>query len=136
MTLIEKARQLRKLIEVAAQSLEVKDALEAVELFPEWNGNGVTYEKDKKLRRNGKLYTILQDHTSQSDWPPETATGLFALVLPGQDGTAPDEWVQPDSTNPYKKGNRVIFEGHIYESNIDNNVWSPSAYPAAWTLIE
>ena len=34
------------------------------------------------------------------------------------------------------KGDKVMFEGHVYESAIDNNIWSPSAYPAGWTLVE
>ena len=42
---------------------------------------------------------------------------------------------QPDSTNPYKKGDRVRFNGKVYESLIDNNVWSPSAYPAGWREV-
>lgn len=136
MTLIEKARKLRKLIELAAQSLEVDEALEGVDLFPAWDSNGVAYEADKKVRYNGELYTVLQDHTSQDNWTPELAASLFARVLPGQDGTDIDEWVQPDSTNPYKKGDRVLFEGHIYESVIDGNIWSPTGYPAGWQLIE
>lgn len=136
MTLIEKARKLRKLIELAAQSLEVEEALEGVDLFPAWDSNGVQYEAGKKVRYNGELYTVLQDHTSQDNWTPELAASLFARVLPGQDGTDIDEWVQPDSTNPYKKGDRVLFEGHIYESLIDGNIWSPTGYPAGWQLIE
>ena len=45
------------------------------------------------------------------------------------------EWKQPSSTNPYMKGDKVIFEGKTYESLIDNNVWSPAAYPAGWKNI-
>lgn len=34
-------------------------------------------------------------------------------------------------------GDKVYYptaEDSIYESVIDNNVWSPTAYPAGWTL--
>jgi len=48
--------------------------------------------------------------------------------------TYPD-FVQPTSTTYYNKGNRVNFNNHIYESLINSNVWSPSAYPAGWKLI-
>lgn len=136
MTLIEKARKLRKLIELAAQSLEVEDALDGVDLFPLWDGDGVEYEAGKKLRFNGELYSVLQNHTSQLGWTPDVASSLFARVLPGQDGTDIGDWEQPDSTNPYKKGDRVRFEGHVYESLIDGNIWSPSAYPGGWKLVE
>ena len=35
----------------------------------------------------------------------------------------------------YKKGDKVKFEGKIYESLIDANTYSPSAYPAGWKEI-
>lgn len=136
MTLIERARELRRLIEIAVQSLGAEDALDAVSLFPAWNGSAVTYEAGTKVRYNGDLYTVLQNHTSQGNWTPDSAPSLFARVLPGQDGTEIDEWVQPGSTNPYKKGDKVLFGGHVYESLIDGNVWSPVGYPAGWQLIE
>lgn len=44
------------------------------------------------------------------------------------------EWSQPDSTNPYMLGDRVTFEGAVYESTVDNNVWAPNVY--GWTLVE
>jgi hypothetical protein len=89
-----------------------------------------------RVRFEGVLYKVLQPHTSQSGWAPGSAVSLFARVLPGQDGTEIGEWTQPDSTNPYKKGDRVTFEGKTYESAIDGNVWSPTSYPQGWKLIE
>ena len=35
-----------------------------------------------------------------------------------------------------KKGDRVLFNGSVYESLIDGNAYSPTAYPAGWKLIE
>jgi len=46
------------------------------------------------------------------------------------------EWEQPDSTNAYQIGDKVLFEGVVYESVISNNIWSPSAYPAGWKVVE
>lgn len=37
---LEKARQYRKLIEKAVQSLDDTDALECVTLYEKWNGSG------------------------------------------------------------------------------------------------
>ena len=78
---------------------------------------------------------MLQDHTSQAGWEPGAAPSLFAKVLIPDPDVIP-EWEQPDSTNPYKKGDKVRFEGKVYESLIDNNVWSPSTYPAGWHQVE
>lgn len=133
MTLLELARKLRALVELAAQSLEPADALEGKELFPEWQPD-TSYERGYKVRRSGILYACLQAHTSQAGWEPGAAPSLWAKVLVPDPDVIPD-WEQPDSTNAYKKGDKVRFDGKIYESLIDNNVWSPAAYPAGWREV-
>ena len=93
------------------------------------------YPKDKYLTHEGILYKVLQNHKSQSDWTPDKANSLFAKVLTSPAGPLP--WVQPGSTNPYMKGDKVVWtDGKTYESTINNNVWSPSAYPAGWRLCK
>ena len=134
MTLIELAQKLRPYIEKAAISLSDADALEAVDLFGNWKPNK-TYEKDERVRSNNILYKCLQAHTSQASWNPESAPSLWAKVLIPDENEIP-EWEQPASTNAYMVGDKVRFQGHVYESAINNNIWSPSAYPAGWTLIE
>lgn len=104
------------------------------EMFPAWDGNGKQYKKDDRVQYEGVLYKVLQDHTSQQTWTPLDAPSLFAKVLTSTTGE-PQEWEQPDSTNGYKVGDRVIFNGKIYESTVDNNVWSPGAYPVGWKEI-
>ncbi len=109
-------------------------ALKISDMFPVWSGDSIEYKKDTKLTYNGVLYKVLQAHTSQADWTPEAAPSLFAKVLTSDDGT-PLPWEQPGSTNPYMKGDKVLYNGKVYESLIDNNVWSPEAYPAGWKQI-
>lgn len=104
------------------------------EMFLAWDGNSKAYKKDDRVTYNGTLYKVLQDHTSQSTWTPEGAPSFFAKVLTSTTGE-PQEWEQPDSTNPYMKGDKVIYNGKTYESLIDNNVWSPDAYPAGWQEV-
>lgn len=126
MTPMEKARKLRPIIEKAMQSVDDSTALEAVSLFRAWDGNGVSYTTGTKLKDEGVLYKVLQDHTSQSTWRPKDAPSLFAKVLIPDPETIP-EWVQPDSTNPYAKGDKVTHNGKTWVSLIDNNVWEPGA---------
>ena len=123
--------------EYQSQLMSISDAvaLKMPDVFPEWSDASVFYRKDMKLTYNGVLYKVLQDHTSQASWTPDAAPSLFAEVLVSADGT-PQEWQQPDSTNAYMKGDRVTFEGHVYESLIDNNVWSPTAYSQGWKLVD
>ena len=134
MTLVELAQKLRPYIEKAALSLTDEDALEAVNLFPNW-GTGISYKVDERVNYEGILYKCLQAHISQAGWTPTAAASLWAKVLIPDTNVIP-EWEQPNSTNAYMVGDKVMFEGHIYESAINNNIWSPSAYPAGWVLIE
>lgn len=131
--LIDLAIKLRPYIEKAAANLDDTDALEAVQLFPKWEAN-IVYEKDDRVRYENILYRCLQSHNSQESWTPSAAASLWAKVLIPDPNTIP-EWEQPDSTNAYQIGDKVMFEGKTYESLINNNIWSPAAYPAGWREI-
>ena len=118
-----------------AETLSDAQALQVPMLFDEFDGNGVAYEVGKRIMFEGVLYKVIQAHTSQAEWTPVAAPSLFAKVINETiDGSIP-EFEQPDSTNPYMKGNKVKFNGKIYESVIDNNVWSPTAYPSGWKEV-
>jgi hypothetical protein len=101
-------------------------SLEVPNLYPAWKV-GVEYKIGERVLYNEVLYKILQNHTSQEDWTPTDAPSLFTQVLIPDENVIP-EWVQPDSTNPYMKGDKVTCEGKIYESIVDGNVWKPSEY--------
>ena len=133
MTLVELAQKLRPLIEKAAISLSDEDAIEAVNLFPNWIKDK-SYIKDERVKYNDILYKCLISHTSQVSWTPENSPSLWARVLIPDANVVP-EWEQPDSTNAYSVGDHVMFEGEEYESVINNNVWSPLAYPAGWKKV-
>lgn len=115
------------------QTLSDEQALQVQSVFPVWQTD-VDYVVDFKVRHNDILYKVLQAHHSQSDWTPDVAVSLFAKVLVGQDEEIL-EWVQPDSTNPYMTGNKVIYNGVVYECVIDNNIWSPEDYPEGWKEV-
>ena len=119
---------------VASEVTDDAKALAIQEFYDDWEV-GVKYEVGTYIRYEGVLYKVITAHTSQSDWTPTSASSLFAKVLTDPTGETINEWVQPDSTNAYMTGDKVIFEGKTYESVIDNNVWSPSAYPAGWKEI-
>lgn len=121
---LERARALRRQIEENAAGMSDCMALQYTELFPIWSGDGVAYKSGDRVRCNGILYKALQDHISQGDWAPDTASSLFTKVLIPIPTVIP-EWEQPDSTNPYSKGDRVQHNGKTWESLADSNVWEP-----------
>lgn len=106
-----------------------EQALSVPVLYPTWR-SGVEYPSGKRVLYNAVLYKVLQAHTSQDDWTPDTAVSLFAKVLIPDETVIP-EWVQPESTNPYMAGDKVTHNGKTWTSDIDNNVWSPGEY--GWT---
>lgn len=128
--------KIREMIEKASASLPDADAIEAAELFPAW-AVGVAYSVGERVQYDGKLYKVVQAHTSQADWTPDKTPALFAEVA------APGEipvWKQPTGAqDAYNKGNKVWYPDvntTVYESVIDSNVWSPNDYPQGWKVVE
>ena len=132
-TLVDLAIKLSPYIEKAAIALDDTDALEAVQLFPQWN-DSAQYEAGDRVRFQNVLYRCLQNHIAQPTWSPIAAPSLWAKVLIPDPDVIPD-WEQPDSTNPYQIGDKVRFDGKVYESVIANNIWSPAAYPQGWREV-
>lgn len=96
---------------------------------------------------NGKKYESL---INANVWSPDAYPAGWQLIEETQttDPTTPEpepeepsvtvpEFVQPTGAHDaYNTGDRVLYNGHVYESTINSNVWSPDAYPAGWQLIE
>ena len=123
------------LAKIQAQELDDAVAVKVPALYDEWSGDGVEYKQGDRCRFQGNLVKCLQAHTSQADWAPNAAPSLWALILPGQDGSGVEVgvWVQPDSTNGYQRGDRVIHNGHLWESEYDgDNVWEPGQVGSQW----
>lgn len=120
---------------VANQVTDDVVALSIQEFYDIWEV-GISYCVGRYITYNDILYKVLIEHTSQAAWTPDISPSLFAKVLIDPSGETIPEWVQPDSANAYMIGDKVKFEGNVYESVIDNNIWSPTAYPAGWKLVK
>lgn len=131
MNIVDRARLLRTQVETMADSLEDEDALKVVELFPKWRGDFL-YQVGERVRYGDVLYRCLMTHTSQAEWNPTDAASLWSKVLIPDPEVIP-EWEQPESTNPYMKGDKVKHLNRTWVSDIDNNVWEPSVY--GWSEV-
>lgn len=80
-------------------------ALRMKDFYPEWTIN-TDYTVDYKVKRNGKLWKVVQAHTSQVGWEPENATSLWTEVNETHAGTA-------DDPIPYS-GNMALENGKYY----------------------
>ena len=122
---LEAAQKIRATMDTAAGMLTDEQAVKVVALFPLWNPQA-TYAVGDQVRYADNLYRCLQPHTAQETWNPADAPSLWAKVLTDPSG-AILPWEQPDSTNPYMKGDKVTHNGKTWESLVDNNVWEPGA---------
>lgn len=123
--LLSKAKEYRNAIDNASTALTDEQALKSVALYPLWSPSA-SYAVGERVRYNDTLYKCLQAHDAQDSWNPSDAVSLWAEVLIPDPEVIP-EWVQPDSTNAYSKGDKVKHNGKTWISEVDNNVWEPGA---------
>lgn len=121
----EAAKIVRATMDKAGAMLTDEQAFQVTTLYPLWDATK-TYAVGDRVRYAGNLYRCLQPHTAQETWKPADAPSLWAKVLTDPSGEILP-WVQPDSTNPYAKGDKVTHNGKTWESLVDNNVWEPGA---------
>lgn len=138
MTVIEQAEAIREAMDVAGATLTDDQALECVRLYRPWEvGKAYTVGEFFTYGVNGagdpKLYKVVQSHTSQEDWRPDATPALYDAI--GLDDDGYPVWSQPTGAHDaYNKGDIVNYNGVLYESIIDGNVYSPDAYPAGWAV--
>lgn len=140
MNKLQAAEQLRKVLQMFAASLSDEQAMEVVAVYDPWKV-GKAYNVGEFLTYgiNGvgdpQLYKVVQAHTSQADWTPDVTASLFVAI--GLDEKGYPVWSQPTGAHDaYNTGDVVDYNGTLYRSLIDGNVYSPEAYPAGWSKEE
>ena len=98
---------LAMLIPQQINTLAVDDntALRMLPFYPEWAAD-TKYTVGYKVRRDGKLWRVLQAHTSQVGWEPENAASLWEQINETHAGTI-------DDPIPYS-GNMALTSGLYY----------------------
>lgn len=130
--ILEQVKALRASMDAAAAVLTDEQAVKALLIYRSWSSDSVAYAVGDRCLYGGALYKCLQEHTSQETWAPTDAVSLWTKVLI-PDPTVIPEWQQPESTNPYMKGDKVMYQGKTWQSTVDNNVWAPGTY--GWETI-
>lgn len=131
------AEQMRRALQMFAMTLNEEQALEIPSVFPAWEagkayamGDVISYGTNDV--GDPQLYKVVQAHTSQENWLPgqgtESLYDAFGLTSAGY-----PVWAQPSGAHDaYNTGDIVDYNGTLYKSLIDGNVWAPDAYPQGW----
>lgn len=138
MNKIQMAEQFRRALQLFAASLTEDQAMEVAAVYDAWQpgqaytaGTFLTYGTNAV--GDPQLYKVVQSHTSQADWTPDGAASLFTAI--GLTSAGYPVWAQPTGAHDaYNIGDIVDYNGTLYKSLIDGNVWAPDAYPDGWTV--
>lgn len=136
---LQMAEQLRRAIQMFAAGLSDEQAMEIATVYDSYKV-GKTYAEGELFTYgvnnvgDPQLYRVVQGHTSQADWLPDGTASLYTPV--GLDDAGYPVWSQPTGAHDaYNTGDIVDYNGVLYKSLIDGNVYSPDVYPAGWEVV-
>lgn len=133
------AEQFRKALQMFAACLSDEQAMEVATIYDPWKvGKDYSVGEFLTYGENGvgdpQLYKVVQAHTSQADWLPDATASLYVAI--GLDEKGYPVWSQPTGAHDaYNKGDIVDYNGTLYQSLTDGNVYSPNSYPDGWILF-
>ena len=133
MKYIEQARKLRPLMVKAAQSLDDKDASEAVVLFDGMLNDGSLIKAGMRINWGGTLKQAAVDLWDTETNSPDAAPALWSDIA-YRDGIR----VIPETitaAQEFALDELGWWNGHIYRSTIAANVYTPDQYAAGWELV-
>jgi hypothetical protein len=122
---LERARQMRRAVELWARDAGDEQAAQIPSLFPAWT-DGAAYDAGDRAQYLGLVYKCLTAHTAQADWTPGLAPSLWVRIDdPAVEWPA---WRQPvGAHDAYPEGAKVAHNGMRWVSLTDANVWEPGA---------
>ena len=136
MNKLQMAEQMRKALQMFAQSLTEDEAMEIATVYPKyaagkWYKAGEMFTYGENAVGDPQLYKVAQEHTSQADWAPDATPALYTPI--GLDANGYPIWSKPTGAHDaYNAGDIVMYNGVKYESLINGNTYSPEEYPQGW----
>lgn len=127
----EVVEKIKKLVQQQVTQQTDEEALENIELFPTWQSKiGVQVNQGDRLYFDDKLFKVLQTHTPQEDWRPDTTASLYVqVVVESEDsGTI-------DNPIPYSL-NMELIEGKYYIENEVIYLCTRSLAASYWPLAD
>ena len=129
----QEAQTIRGFIETAAECLDDATASQMALLFPGLKGDGSLVKSGTRINWNGVVKRAAVDLWDTETNNPDNAPTLWE-DLSYIDGIRIIPEVITVGT-AFSKGEQGWWNGALYESQADNNVWTPDAYPAYWEEV-
>ena len=133
MNYIEQARKLRPYVVKAAQSLDDKDASEAVALYDGMRYDGRLITAGTHINWRGTLKQTAVDLWDEERNNPENAPDLWVNIK-YRDGIR----IIPSTitvTEKFSEGEQGWWGDDVYESTVNDNVYTPEQYAPNWKFI-
>lgn len=135
---LQAAEQFRRALQMFAASLPEEKAMEVATIYPPYEsgrnyiiGEYFTYGVNEV--NDPQLYKVVQNHTSQENWKPSETPALYEPIGLNKEGYP--VWSKPSGAHDaYNIGDVVDYNGTLYKSLINGNVYSPDEYPAGWEI--
>lgn len=119
---------------VSANPAEIVERLIEVRSYPEAHRGAVIREAGEVWFFESNLYKSITPHTIHDPaWLPGRI-GSETLWKRFYEEAAPPWVAATGAHDAYAKGDRVTFEGNIWESTIDANVWAPGVF--GWVQVQ
>ena len=109
----------RMIISQQINTLDVDDATayRMREFYPEWK-SGMALSVGHKLQYGGRLYRVIQAHTSQDDWTPDAVASLFERIDETHNGSKYDP-IPYEGNMALENGKYYVEDGVTYLCNRD-----------------
>lgn len=130
----DKAMRLRAHIETAAQGLNDAMASQAAELFPALTGEGYLVAAGTRINWKGVVMRAAVDLWDTAENNPDNAPELWEDILYVNGIRVIPEVITAGLA--FGEGEQGWWQGELYTSKINDNVWTPEAYPEGWEKVE
>ena len=137
---LQALEQIRRAIQFSISALSDEQAMEIATVYPKYE-TGKNYKAGDYFTEgvnsvgDPQLYKVVQDHTSQADWIPSNLPSLYTPI--GLNKKGYPTYSKPSGAHDaYNIGDVVDYNGILYESLINGNVYSPDEYAAGWKVYE
>jgi hypothetical protein len=130
MNVVEQARKIKASMDIAATAATDAIASKTVELYPKLSESGSLVTVGTRINWNGSIKKAAVDLWDTAENNPDNAPTLWD-DLDYKDGY---RYIPTTITvtTAFAKDECGWWNGVLYKSLINNNVWTPDAYPAGW----